>query len=140
MPNAGLPTRIEGRFVYAADPAYFAAEVPRFLDAGARLIGGCCGTTPEHIAAMRGALDAIGTAMPAETPAAERPARTSVVTGGSVPVPASVTGEGDPLGPAPTERHPTRAAQRSGPQQLPGDTRNRPLGLQRMAGEPCDPR
>jgi homocysteine S-methyltransferase len=57
MPNAGLSSRVEGQFVWAAEPAYFAEEVPRFLAAGARLIGGCCGTTPEHLAAMRQALD-----------------------------------------------------------------------------------
>ena len=62
MPNAGLPQRLEGRFVYAAEPAYFGSIVPRVLDEGARIIGGCCGTTPAHIAAMRAALDAIGTA------------------------------------------------------------------------------
>jgi methionine synthase I (cobalamin-dependent)/5,10-methylenetetrahydrofolate reductase len=59
MPNAGLPQRIEGRFVYAAEPAYFAAMVPSMLDAGARIVGGCCGTTPDHIAAMRVAVDAL---------------------------------------------------------------------------------
>jgi methionine synthase I (cobalamin-dependent)/5,10-methylenetetrahydrofolate reductase len=58
MPNAGLPQRIEGRFVYAADPAYFAGICPDFLAAGARVLGGCCGTTPDHIRAMRTALDA----------------------------------------------------------------------------------
>ena len=57
MPNAGLPSRVEGQFVYAAGPAYFAESVARSLAAGARLIGGCCGTTPEHVAAMRQALD-----------------------------------------------------------------------------------
>ena len=57
MPNAGLPQRVEGQFVYAAGPDYFGEAVPRFLAAGARLIGGCCGTRPEHIAAMRQALD-----------------------------------------------------------------------------------
>jgi len=57
MPNAGLPGRVGGQFVWAAEPDYFAEEVPRFLAAGARLIGGCCGTTPEHLAAMRHALD-----------------------------------------------------------------------------------
>ena len=62
MPNAGLPQRLEGRFVYAAEPAYFGQIVPRLLDAGARIIGGCCGTTPEHVAAMRTALDATTTA------------------------------------------------------------------------------
>ena len=57
MPNAGLSGRVGGEFVWAAEPSYFAEEVPGFLSAGARLIGGCCGTTPEHIAAMRQALD-----------------------------------------------------------------------------------
>ena len=52
MPNAGLSGRVSGEFVWAAAPAYFADEVPAFLRAGARLIGGCCGTTPEHITAI----------------------------------------------------------------------------------------
>jgi methionine synthase / methylenetetrahydrofolate reductase (NADH) len=58
MPNAGLPQRIEGQFVYAAGPEYFGGMVRRFVTGGARIVGGCCGTTPEHIAAMRAALDA----------------------------------------------------------------------------------
>ncbi len=59
MPNAGLPQRIDGRFVYAAGPEYFAEIVGRMRDAGAVLLGGCCGTTPAHIAAMRRSLDAL---------------------------------------------------------------------------------
>jgi methionine synthase I (cobalamin-dependent)/5,10-methylenetetrahydrofolate reductase len=59
MPNAGLPQRLEGQFVYAAEPAYFGSIVPRLLDAGARIVGGCCGTTPEHVAAMASALAAV---------------------------------------------------------------------------------
>ncbi len=59
MPNAGLPQRIEGRFVYAAGPDWFAETVPQAVALGARLVGGCCGTTPEHVAAMRVALDAL---------------------------------------------------------------------------------
>jgi homocysteine S-methyltransferase len=62
MPNAGLPQRLEGRFVYTASPEYLAAMTPRFVAAGAAIVGGCCGTTPEHVAAMRRALDAAGTA------------------------------------------------------------------------------
>ena len=58
MPNAGLSQRLEGRFVYAASAEYFGTVTPRLLAAGARIVGGCCGTTPEHIAAMRAALDA----------------------------------------------------------------------------------
>jgi homocysteine S-methyltransferase len=57
IPNAGLPQRIEGQFIYAAEPAYFGQAVERFLAAGARIVGGCCGTTPAHIAAMREVID-----------------------------------------------------------------------------------
>lgn len=58
QPNAGLPARIGNRFLYMATPDYFADYAQRFVQAGVRLIGGCCGTTPHHIAAMRQALDA----------------------------------------------------------------------------------
>jgi homocysteine S-methyltransferase len=58
MPNAGLPQRIEGQFVYAAGPRYFGEVTSAFVAAGARIVGGCCGTTPDHIRAMRAALDA----------------------------------------------------------------------------------
>ncbi len=57
QPNAGLPTRIGNRFFYMATPDYFADYALRFARAGVQLIGGCCGTTPHHIAAMRKALD-----------------------------------------------------------------------------------
>jgi homocysteine S-methyltransferase len=59
MPNAGLSQRLEGRFVFAASPEYFGTVTPRMVAAGARILGGCCGTTPEHIAAIRLALDAM---------------------------------------------------------------------------------
>ena len=65
QPNAGLPTRIDNRFFYVATPDYFADYAVRFARAGVQLIGGCCGTTPRHIAAMRRALDEhYGTAQP----------------------------------------------------------------------------
>ncbi len=57
QPNAGLPTRIDNRFFYVSTPDYFADYALRFAKAGVQLIGGCCGTTPHHIAAMRKALD-----------------------------------------------------------------------------------
>ncbi len=56
QPNAGAPTRVEGRIFYNASPAYYASYAPRFVEAGVKLIGGCCGTTPAHTAAMREAL------------------------------------------------------------------------------------
>lgn len=56
FPNAGLPGIVDGRFTYLATPDYFAETSLRFAKAGARIIGGCCGTTPEHIAAIAAAL------------------------------------------------------------------------------------
>lgn len=56
FPNAGLPEYVDGKVVYPASPDYFATNARRFADAGVRLLGGCCGTTPEHIAAIAGAL------------------------------------------------------------------------------------
>lgn len=56
IPNAGYPVRIAGRVSYFATPTYFAGFARHAVAAGARLIGGCCGTTPEHIRAMREAL------------------------------------------------------------------------------------
>lgn len=57
MPNAGWPEQVGGRIMYPADPGYFGEYALAFCEAGARLVGGCCGTTPRHIAAMRAALD-----------------------------------------------------------------------------------
>jgi homocysteine S-methyltransferase len=60
-PNAGWPEQLEGgRVLYPATPAYFGQYARAFLEAGARLVGGCCGTTAGHIAAMRQALDTPG--------------------------------------------------------------------------------
>jgi methionine synthase / methylenetetrahydrofolate reductase (NADH) len=58
MPNAGLPSFVHGRFVYLSSPEYFAEYATRFTAAGARLVGGCCGTTPAHTRKMREALRA----------------------------------------------------------------------------------
>jgi homocysteine S-methyltransferase len=79
LPNAGLPQRIEGQFVYAAGPDYFGRMVDDMLAAGAAIVGGCCGTTPDHIAAMRSAIDGRISARPAGAPAAERPTRSPIV-------------------------------------------------------------
>jgi methionine synthase / methylenetetrahydrofolate reductase(NADPH) len=59
QPNAGFPSRSEGRYLYFSTPEYFADYARRFAEAGVRLIGGCCGTTPQHTAAMRQALDSL---------------------------------------------------------------------------------
>lgn len=51
-PNAGLPRQIDGRMIYMSTPEYFATYARYYLQEGVRLVGGCCGTTPEHIRAM----------------------------------------------------------------------------------------
>jgi methionine synthase I (cobalamin-dependent)/5,10-methylenetetrahydrofolate reductase len=56
-PNAGWPEQVGGRIMYPADPDYFGDYALSFREAGASIVGGCCGTTPQHIAAMRKALD-----------------------------------------------------------------------------------
>lgn len=69
VPNAGWPERMEGgRVLYPATPAYFGEYARSFLAAGASLIGGCCGTNPSHIAAMRQAIDHPGRVIHAVPP------------------------------------------------------------------------
>lgn len=58
MPNAGYPETVNGRVMYPATPDYFGDYAVALREIGVSLIGGCCGTTPEHIRAMRAALDA----------------------------------------------------------------------------------
>jgi homocysteine S-methyltransferase len=72
QPNAGLPARVEGRFFYFATPDYFADFARDAQQAGVAYIGGCCGTTPAHIAAMRDALKpkAVSQAAARQQPAA----------------------------------------------------------------------
>jgi homocysteine S-methyltransferase len=59
QPNAGLPSRMGERLIYLSSPAYMADYAARMVSAGARMVGGCCGTTPQHIRAMREALDGL---------------------------------------------------------------------------------
>jgi homocysteine S-methyltransferase len=56
QPNAGIPRSIEGRNIYLCSPEYMASYARKFVNAGVNLVGGCCGTTPEHIKAMKSAL------------------------------------------------------------------------------------
>jgi homocysteine S-methyltransferase len=56
QPNAGPPVRVGDHFEYRAEPGYFAEAARRFVDCGASMVGGCCGTTPSHIAAAAGTI------------------------------------------------------------------------------------
>jgi len=56
QPNAGLPGTVQGRSIYLCSPEYMAGYARRFIESGARLVGGCCGTTPAHIQAIKAAV------------------------------------------------------------------------------------
>lgn len=73
QPNAGMPRSVEGRNIYLCSPEYMASYTRKFVAAGVRLIGGCCGTTPEHIRAMKSALR-VGEARATTHSAVARPA------------------------------------------------------------------
>ncbi|MBL7214995.1 MAG: bifunctional homocysteine S-methyltransferase/methylenetetrahydrofolate reductase [Phycisphaerae bacterium] len=72
QPNAGLPRRVEGRTLYMCTPEYMAEYAKRFFENGARIIGGCCGTTPAHIRDIVRTIRVLDKAM------AVKPARASV--------------------------------------------------------------
>jgi homocysteine S-methyltransferase len=59
MPNAGVPRAVEGRNIYLCSPEYMASFARKAVAAGVQIVGGCCGTTPNHIRAMRSALRAM---------------------------------------------------------------------------------
>ena len=84
QPNAGLPRDVEGRNIYLSSPEYIASYARRFIAHGVRLVGGCCGTTPEHIRQIK-------TAVKAHAPDVARAAARTKGSGAapvvSVPVP-----------------------------------------------------
>jgi methionine synthase / methylenetetrahydrofolate reductase(NADPH) len=70
QPNAGLPSRVGERLMYLSSPPYMADYAARMIAAGARMVGGCCGTTPQHIRAMREAVARHAPPRPAAAPRA----------------------------------------------------------------------
>jgi methionine synthase / methylenetetrahydrofolate reductase(NADPH) len=83
MPNAGHPATVEGRKIYLCSPEYMAQYARRFIWAGVKIIGGCCGTTPEHIRLIRSEARSLqpaqrGLAVTIEEPAARAQAMTAV--------------------------------------------------------------
>jgi homocysteine S-methyltransferase len=97
QPNAGLPRLVGDRKIYLASPSYMARYARRMVEAGARFVGGCCGTTPEHIREIR---EAISETEVSEAPAREQAPAPSRLPAqeeapGSPPVPLS---ERSPLG------------------------------------------
>ena len=72
QPNAGRPREVEGRNLYLCSPEYMASYARRFINNGVRLVGGCCGTTPDHIRHIKTAVRAL---TPAEAPRDRRSAQ-----------------------------------------------------------------
>lgn len=71
QPNAGLPQFQNGRYVYLSSPAYLAEQARQFVAHGCHLVGGCCGTGPEHIRAIAEAVAGLVPSRPARTAALE---------------------------------------------------------------------
>ena len=67
QPNAGRPRDVEGRTIYLTSPEYMASYARRFAERRVRLVGGCCGTTPDHIAQIKSALSKVGGQAPRES-------------------------------------------------------------------------
>src|SRR2546423_3543559 len=82
QPNAGIPRSVEGRNIYLCSPEYMASYARKFVTAGVRLVGGCCGSTPEHIRVMKSALRV--------TQARARTGETAAKTQTAAPVVASI--------------------------------------------------
>jgi homocysteine S-methyltransferase len=83
QPNAGRPREIEGRNIYLCSPDYMASYARRFIHSGVRLVGGCCGTTPEHIRAIKTAVRVLA---PAAVPSSAKPKAPAGVSSSGVSV------------------------------------------------------
>jgi 5,10-methylenetetrahydrofolate reductase len=78
-PNAGLPTYVDGKLTYVAGPRYFGETARDIVALGATFIGGCCGTTPEHIAHIRDAIKSVRPPQAYRTPITAAPVASPVV-------------------------------------------------------------
>ncbi|MGH7724778.1 MAG: bifunctional homocysteine S-methyltransferase/methylenetetrahydrofolate reductase [Candidatus Eiseniibacteriota bacterium] len=107
MPNAGLPQLVGGRYLYMATPEYFGTYAKRFVEAGAVIVGGCCGTTPEHVRRIRASLADPTTAEVATGESPTAPHRTPIVPSGP-PASASSGAAGALAEPAAGERETPR--------------------------------
>jgi homocysteine S-methyltransferase len=85
QPNAGRPRDVEGRNIYLCSPEYMASYARRFILSGVKLVGGCCGTTPDHIRQIKMAVRASASGGAHTAASASQPA--AVVSAGEPPVP-----------------------------------------------------
>ena len=93
QPNAGQPRDVEGRNIYLCSPDYMASYARRFIMHNVRIVGGCCGTTPEHIRQIKSAVRAMAPAVLKATPNVSSAPASGEGFGGS-PVARSVSGGG----------------------------------------------
>src|SRR3981081_20923 len=77
QPNAGIPRSVDGRNIYLCSPEYMASYARKFVAAGVRIVGGCCGTTPDHIRVMKSALRVGDARAKVSSAPATGPARTT---------------------------------------------------------------
>jgi methionine synthase / methylenetetrahydrofolate reductase(NADPH) len=87
QPNAGRPRDVEGRTIYLTSPEYMASYARRFVERRVRLVGGCCGTTPEHIAEIKSALSRLAAPAPARLASQARAADGDGKSSAAVDVP-----------------------------------------------------
>jgi methionine synthase / methylenetetrahydrofolate reductase(NADPH) len=90
QPNAGLPAAVEGRTLYVANAEHFGVFARRLLKSGVKIVGGCCGTTPEHTRTMLGAVRMMGGVKLADRPDAPRTA-IELRSTGPLELPAAAT-------------------------------------------------
>jgi homocysteine S-methyltransferase len=87
VPNAGLPRRVDERMVYVTTPEYFGVYARRLFKLGVRLVGGCCGTTPEHVKRIAAAARMAGATHDVDSPTKDEPVEGSSVTWSAAPGP-----------------------------------------------------
>jgi homocysteine S-methyltransferase len=93
VPNAGYPKKLDNRMIYMATPEYFSVFARRYLKLGATVVGGCCGTTPEHIRAMSGAVRMLGSAAASDAAVSATGTRVLIKEGRDEPLPAKPLAE-----------------------------------------------
>lgn len=86
IPNAGLPQEVEDRKIYMASPEYMATYARKLVEAGARIVGGCCGTGPDHIREMARQIRAVSPGVPSVRSAEPTPAEKGAAGREAVPV------------------------------------------------------
>ena len=133
QPNAGRPRDVDGRNLYLCSPEYMATYARRFISAGARLVGGCCGTTPEHIRQ-------IAAAVRTTAPRAVRPKPELTPDDEAAPVSAVARRDKSALGRALDERRFVIVAEVSAPRGLDLGRRGGPGKALPRSRRHCDQR